>query len=324
MKTLATVRAGLATHTGYQRSANEDRVLADAANGIFMVVDGLGGHAAGELAAQTALDVVRQELNSSLLDLSRQIPRAIAEANNRIFAMAQEDPERKGMACVLTLAVLREDRLSWGHVGDTRLYLFRKGRLRKLTADHSPVGELEDEGQLSEREAMMHPRRNEVFGDVGSVWRRFDDPSFVESGSLAFAPDAALLLCSDGLTDALTSSEIAAQLERFDGDPDNTALKLVRAANESSGRDNVSVVFVAGPEFAGNSGGSALQVDPRHVITRVRPSPRRRLAPGRSFLWLCIGILLGLLLAAAWERRANVVSGVSQLWVGLFTSPARK
>src|SRR5437870_12132736 len=151
------------------------------------------------------------------------------------------------MACVLTLVVAHDDRVTVGHVGDSRLYLAWNGVLRKLTTDHSPIGELEDVGRLTEEEAMSHPRRNEVFRDVGSRPRQANDEEFIEIKSVRFRPDAALLLCSDGLSDVLTTAQIGAILVTYDGDPARAARKLVDAANQAGGKDNVSAVLVAGP-----------------------------------------------------------------------------
>ena len=105
------------------------------------------------------------------------------------------------MACVLTAAVIRDGRAMVGHVGDTRLYKLRSGRIEKVTRDHSPVGEREDARELSELDAMQHPRRNEVYRDVGSEPHEPGDPDFIDIHEVPFEPDAALLLCSDGLTD---------------------------------------------------------------------------------------------------------------------------
>ena len=150
------------------RAENQDRAYADDELGIFLVVDGLGGHAAGEKAAETAVDMVRAEMAQADGDPRDRIRRAITAANNRIFEEAAENETWRGMACVLTLAVIDDDRVIVGHVGDSRLYLTWNGAIRKLTSDHSPVGEREDAGELTEPEAMAHPRRHEVFRDVGS------------------------------------------------------------------------------------------------------------------------------------------------------------
>lgn len=262
-------RSGVATDPGLQRSNNEDRVYADDAAGIFLVVDGMGGRAAGELAAETAVEIIPRELQQSAGDIGARVRQAITAANNEIHRMAETRDEWHGMACVLTLAVARDDQLTVGHVGDTRLYLAWNGTLRKLTADHSPVGEMEDQGELSEAAAMEHPQRNEVFRDVGSRPRTADDGEFIEVKSFPFRPGAAFLLCTDGLSDMLTSGEINAIVQQYCGDPAAVAEDLVANANQMGGSDNISVVFVAGPEFVGTEGGSDRA---RHAITQVTES----------------------------------------------------
>ena len=127
------------------------------------------------------------------------------------------------MACVLTLAAIADDKVIVGHVGDSRLYLTWNGAIRKLTSDHSPVGEREDAGELNEAEAMAHPRRHEVFRDVGSRLREPDEEDFIEVKEFLFKPDAAILLCSDGLSDLLTSAEMLDVIERYNGDPAQVA-----------------------------------------------------------------------------------------------------
>lgn len=275
---------GAATDTGLLRARNEDRYWADPERGVFVVADGVGGNAAGDVAAQTAVDVIR----SSRLDDEAAVREAIARANNRIFEMAETDPALRGMACVLTVAAAAADDIVIGHVGDSRLYLIWHGSIRKLTADHSPVGEDEDAGALTEREAMFHPRRNEVFRDIGSRRRSPDDPDFVEVRRCRFHGDAAFLLCSDGLTDHLTAAQVRAIVERYDGDPARVAAELVDAANQAGGKDNITALFVAGPAFHGH--GAATR--PRGSTTRVRA--RRRPVPGA--VCLALGIAAGILL----------------------------
>ena len=298
MKTMTGWRAGIASDPGLQRPTNEDRVFVDEDAGVFLVVDGLGGHAAGEKAAETAVQAIAEHLGASDRPVADRVRSAIAAANNRIYELARDNQEWAGMACVLTLAVAHDDKVTFGHVGDSRLYLVWNGTVRKLTSDHSPVGEREDQGELTEQEAMLHPRRHEIFRDVGSKPREADDEQFIETRSLLFRPDAALLLCSDGLSDALTSAEISEVIERYDGDAERVALELVDAANEASGKDNISVVFVAGPDFLGVGSKAMLDARTRHAITRTkRRSKLRRLLVSR-LPWLIAGILLGMLLWA--------------------------
>src|SRR5437763_6940561 len=153
------------------------------------------------------------------------------------------------MACVLTVAVLDNGSAVVGHVGDSRLYQVRRGEIRKITHDHSPVGEREDSRELSEADAMRHPRRNEVFRDVGGQEHTPDDADFIEVQRFAFEPDSALLLCSDGLSDQVPSAEIRTAVERDAGNPEAAARELIAAANRAGGKDNVTVLVVEGEQF---------------------------------------------------------------------------
>lgn len=215
--------AAAATDTGMLRERNEDRYWVDADRGVFLVVDGVGGHAAGETAAQTAVESIRASLRASSGLAEERVRAAIAQANNRIFDLASERPELEGMACVLTLALVEDGEITIGHVGDSRLYLIWNGAMKKLTSDHSPVGEAEDAGECSEEEAMLHPRRNEVFRDVGSRKRTARDAGFIEIRRCRFRPEAAILLCSDGLTDHLTAARVRQIVESYNGDPARVA-----------------------------------------------------------------------------------------------------
>jgi serine/threonine protein phosphatase PrpC len=285
--------SGAASDTGLLRERNEDRYFSDPERGVFLVVDGVGGQAAGDLAAQTAVDVIR----GSELDDDDSVREAIARANNSIYELTEDRPELRGMACVLTLAVVRDDQITIGHVGDSRLYLIWHGAIRKLTSDHSPVGEDEDAGELSEAEAMQHPRRNEVFRDVGSRRRGADDGDFIQILKCRFRPDAAILLCSDGLTDHLTAAEVRDIVERYDGDAARVAADLVDAANQAGGKDNITAVFVAGSEFRGGVYAASPTTRPRLSSTRVR-RPRR---VWRAALLVC-GVVIGMLLWMAVRR----------------------
>jgi hypothetical protein len=117
---------------------------------------------------------------------------------------------------------------------------------------------------------MAHPRRHEVFRDVGSRWRKPDEEDFIEVKEFLFKPDAAILLCSDGLSDLLTSAEILEVIERYDGDPAQVAEQLVEAANLAGGNDNITAIFVAGSEFLGNASPAAAEARARNAITKAR------------------------------------------------------
>jgi serine/threonine protein phosphatase PrpC len=196
-------------------------------------------------------------------------------------------------------------------VGDSRLYLMWNGALRKLTSDHSPVGEREDRGELTELEAMQHPRRHEVFRDVGSRRREPDDAEFVEMKEFLFKPDAAVLLCSDGLSDLVTSADMCEIIERYQGDPQQVARDLVDAANLAGGKDNITAVFIAGREFLGNGSPAMAGARARHSITRVRQgSMTETERPPKSRVlrlltcrvaFLVYGFVIGVVLALVWK-----------------------
>jgi serine/threonine protein phosphatase PrpC len=276
--TTAGYRSAAATDPGRVRGNNEDRVYRDDKRGLYFVIDGVGGEAAGERAAAIAEEELLARFDRPTGSVEDRIREGIALAGRHILAQAQSNAELAGMACVLTVAALEGGHAVIGHVGDTRLYRLRGGAIEKITRDHSPVGVREDSGEISEHEAMRHPRRNEIFRDVGTVEHAPDDGDFIEVHRLAVEPDSALLLCSDGLTDQVDSAAIAKVAAQFAGDPDRVARELVRLANEAGGKDNVSVVFVEGPEFGAKP-----------------PSPSGR-KPWRSLAaGLAVGAVLGVL-----------------------------
>lgn len=306
----AGMRGAACTDPGRVRANNEDLPLLDESRGIFGVIDGVGGEACGEVAAATAYDVVLQRLARPLGTPAERVREAIALANNEICRRAELSPELRGMACVITLALVSNGRLTIGHVGDSRLYKLRGDDLRKLTRDHSPVGEREDAGEISEADAMHHPRRNEVFRDVGSVLRDKDEADFVDVIEEPLEHDSAILICSDGLTDMLPSAAVAHIVRQHAGDPQRVASALVAAANDAGGKDNVTVVYAEGPSFArarsGNVASSLTPTEPLPSSRGDRPSgPETVVARGRlshaasavvrsRTTWFVTGLLLGI------------------------------
>jgi PPM family protein phosphatase len=274
-------RSAAASDTGKRRKKNEDRYYIDPDRGIYAVIDGVGGHAAGERAAEVAVEVIRERLERQTGTPEERLREAIALANNEIFRLSRSRPEWNGMACVVTVALLEDDIVTIGHVGDSRLYLLRPGEIRKITHDHSPVGEREDRGEISEAEAMRHSRRNEIYRDVGSSDRNPDDPAFIEIATFAMPADGLLLLCSDGLTDLVSSAEIRAGIERYTPDFDAAIHALIDAANHAGGKDNITVVVVAGPDYK-----------PDAAVQPAAPSSLDKPA-GRRWVFFVGGLLLG-------------------------------
>jgi serine/threonine protein phosphatase PrpC len=290
--TVNALRAAGTTDPGRLRVVNEDRFSCDEARGLFIVIDGVGGQAAGGKAADVALSMLRERLERETGPVPERIREAVAIANNEIRRLAATRREWHGMACVLTIALVQDGRATIGHVGDTRLYKLRGNRIDKITSDHSPVGEREDSREISEIEAMRHPRRNEVYRDVGSEPHEPGDPEFVDIQEIPFELDAALLLCSDGLTDLVDSASITRIVRRLAGDPQAIARALIEAANRAGGNDNVTVVYVEGERFAA-AAAHAGNADPGDLdgafTTGARRSPRA---------WLAGAILAALALLA--------------------------
>ena len=258
MRTVASVPLAAAARTdpGRVRVNNEDLPVLDAARGVFGVIDGIGGLAGGEVAAATARDVILQRLARPVGTHAERVREAIAIANNEIYKRAAGSAELDGMGCVITLAIVADGRLTVGHVGDTRLYKVRPEGIRKLTRDHSPVGEREDAGDLAEPDAMRHPRRHEVFRDVGTAFRDKDEHEFVDVIEEPLEPDAAILVCSDGLSDMLPGAAISRIIRQHAGAPQRVVEALVAAANDAGGRDNITVVYAEMPLFAERMGHS--------------------------------------------------------------------
>lgn len=300
------LRFAAASDPGKRRKNNEDRYYVDPDRGIYAVIDGVGGQAAGETAAGVAVEVIRERLERPTGTPEDRLREAIALANNEIFRLSRTKPEWTGMACVLTVALIEDDVVTVGHVGDSRLYFLRAGQMHKVTHDHSPVGEREDRGEISEDEAMRHARRNEIFRDVGSSERGPDDPGFIEVQTFSMPSDGLLLLCSDGLTDLVSSTEIQAGIDRYAPDLEATARALIDAANHAGGKDNITVVIVAGPEF-----GEVAPMRDTSMTVRTR-NPRRWVF---AICGLLVGIAAGLAAPIVWNRFAPA-TGPRTLFVG--------
>jgi serine/threonine protein phosphatase PrpC len=288
MRTLSALTGAGATDAGLHREVNEDRYHIDEARGLFIVIDGIGGQAAGGKAADVALAMIRERLERETGPVADRVREAIAIANNEIYRLSTIRPEWDGMACVLTALVVRDGTATIGHVGDTRLYKIRDGRIEKVTRDHSPIGEREDAKELSEIEAMRHPRRNEVYRDVGSEPHSPGDAQFIDLFEIPFEPDAALLLCSDGLSDLVESTSMLRTITHLAGDPEGVVRTLIESAIAAGGKDNVTTVYVEGERFARTR--ALVQAS---ETERARNLPRAETLPTRTYV--VRGAILGLL-----------------------------
>ena len=292
------------SHPGRCRQNNEDRYELDPQAAFMLVVDGIGGNAAGDVAAGLAADAIRRRMRVVDAPTVDRVRDAILLANQRILERSTLDPELKGMACVLTLAAVGDGALIVGHVGDSRLYKLSSGGISKLTHDHSPIGDREDRGELTEIEAMRHPRRNEIFRDVGSRPHQATDDDFIELFTTSLETDAAVLLCSDGLSDLVTSVEMQRIIRNDADDPAAVVGALIDAANAAGGKDNITVVYVQGPDFADRiRHGATLPLMPTPIARDVAPVPvaarpqpfQFQWGAWRPYLFLVLGVVLGVL-----------------------------
>jgi serine/threonine protein phosphatase PrpC len=235
------LRYAALSETGRVRSNNEDSCHAD--GHVFIVADGMGGHRAGEVASATAVAefLSFEEKNLDMSPLER-LQGGIQTANRAIYRMAEEDPGLEGMGTTFTVLLI-EKGLYLGHVGDSRAYICRKGELRPLTRDHSLVERMVDEGHLSRWEARTHPQRNVILRALGVSEELEVDLDVVDA-----VPGDSLLLCTDGLSGYLEDGELEAIIHT-EATPEERCRKLVDAANERGGLDNITAIVIdLGPE----------------------------------------------------------------------------
>lgn len=242
-ETAARFRVASLSETGWRRSLNQDRLVVRPLAGdalLLAVADGMGGHVGGEIAAQIAVDTLAAMARISG-DEILLLMEAMEEAGARVLAEAERRPELRGMGCTLTAALADNGRLSWGQVGDSRLYLYRQGGLRQITTDQNLAWSLVAAGRLTPEEARISPYRHLLDQCVGCLSCR---PA---SGSLELRPGDWLLLSTDGLHGELPAASLAGILMTA-GEPDRAVLNLVQAALDAGGNDNITAVLA---EFQG-------------------------------------------------------------------------
>jgi PPM family protein phosphatase len=222
------------TDTGRQRHANEDSYFARAP--LFAVADGMGGAQAGEVASRIAAGAFEHGQVSKQAPAEGQLEELAQKANRRIHKLAQEDSSRAGMGTTLTAAMVRDDEVALGHVGDSRAYVLRDGKLKRLTKDHSLVEELRRQGRLTEEQAEEHPQRSIITRALGP------EPSVnVDTMTFPARDGDVYLLCSDGLTTMISDDQIREILVGSKG-LRSAVNRLVDAANRGGGRDNITAV----------------------------------------------------------------------------------
>lgn len=264
------IEVGVATDIGRIREGNEDSYLVEPP--LYAVADGMGGARGGEVASHLALDTIEELHRAHRGTLAEQI----RQANRVVFERSSADRAVAGMGTTLTAAIIDGDSALLAHVGDSRGYLLRAGSLRQLTDDHTLVNRMLKAGEITPAEAQQHPHRNVLTRVVGT-----DPDVAVDEDAVGLLDGDRLLLCSDGLTDMLTEDQIQAILESTP-EPQETADRLVRAANRAGGVDNITALVIDAHDVDGAS--------PAASGWRSRP---RRIA------WIRRAVVAAVLVAAA-------------------------
>ncbi|MFH0995310.1 MAG: protein phosphatase 2C domain-containing protein [Pseudomonadota bacterium] len=225
------------TRQGKKRPNNEDHLLYKQYNNdtvLLAIADGMGGHAAGEVASEIAIDVIN-DLDPNVETMELHLAKLMQKASLRVQKRAFEDSSLEGMGTTLSVVLVRNENAYWIHVGDTRIYLFRDGRLSQITEDHTVPQLLVKEGEITKEEARLHPLHHVLLNCVGPDEYEADQGSFLVAGK------DLLMLSTDGLHDALSDADMESILGR------NTNLKervndLVSAALLAGGKDDITVI----------------------------------------------------------------------------------
>jgi PPM family protein phosphatase len=227
-------RSTAVTDTGRKRRHNEDSYVCEPP--LFAVADGMGGAQAGEVASGLAAAALREDRPEDATGEDR-VTALIQEANRRVYQRSSEDAAASGMGTTMTVALVEDGTVAFGHVGDSRAYLVRDGSLEQLTDDHSLVAELVRSGKLSPEEAEVHPQRSVITRALGT------DPDVdVDTFSIQTQPGDVFLICSDGLTSMINEGLILEEVDRHRADLKAAASSLIAAANRGGGEDNITVV----------------------------------------------------------------------------------
>jgi serine/threonine protein phosphatase PrpC len=242
---------------GLQRQGNEDNYFVRAP--LFVVADGMGGAQAGEVASEMAVE----SFNAGIPDgdsPAEGLKRIIEDANRRIHERSRTDNLRAGMGTTVTAAHVGEDAVTVAHVGDSRCYLVRDGKLIRLTKDHSLVGELVDRGKLTEEQAEKHPQRSVITRALGP------EPN-VQVDVIEYPAKAGdlFMVCSDGLTSMVREPKLEPLMVRNDRPLEELGRELIAAANAAGGRDNITVVLFTLEEVDAPAGHAASSAPARDV-----------------------------------------------------------
>jgi len=228
------------SHVGLIRPQNEDSYLCE--HPLYAVADGLGGHAAGEVASALVIERLAQlsldDDTTTADDAQQELAEAVRDANRRIHRSAAEDPQHAGMGTTVTAAVAVGDTLCFAHVGDSRGYLLRGGELSRITEDHTPVQRAVRAGVISAEEALHHPSRHVLAQAVG-----LDVDVEVDTPRVDLQAGDRVVLCTDGMTDPIPDADIPGVIGDADT-PDAAVEVLITASLQRGGPDNVTIVVI--------------------------------------------------------------------------------
>ena len=233
------------TDTGLVRNHNEDDYIMLPERGVFLVADGMGGHNAGSIASRLCVEAVEdffatlESQHDPAAPFDEELPTALMEANKRIFHEAATDPALQGMGTTVVAVRLQGQRLTVSHAGDSRVYLFRNGFLRRVTQDHSLSNFLRSIGRDAEANLAEATMSNVIMRALG-----LELEVEIESSGLFVVPGDRILLCSDGLSDLVSGDEISAVVMDTELKNWEAAQRLVELALEHGGRDNITVMIV--------------------------------------------------------------------------------
>ncbi|MFL5936860.1 MAG: Stp1/IreP family PP2C-type Ser/Thr phosphatase [Gaiellaceae bacterium] len=280
-------RSAVATHPGRKRRLNEDAFVCEPP--LFAIADGMGGARAGEVASGLAAAALQEnQVNGTGAE---RVVALMQAANRSVYERSSRDADVAGMGTTMTVALVEDGGITFGHVGDSRAYVLRDGELEQLTDDHSLVAELVRGGKLTAEEAEHHPQRSVITRALGT------DPDVdVDTFTVDGRQGDVFVLCSDGLTDMVADDEIGAVLSERRESLEDAANELVRRANKAGGQDNITVVAF---ELTDEPDERTLEqtVEQAAVAPAVVTEPKDR-SGWRRFLPLTI-LVLGILVAAA-------------------------
>ncbi|WP_176717330.1 Stp1/IreP family PP2C-type Ser/Thr phosphatase [Vulcanibacillus modesticaldus] len=243
------MQAAVRTDVGKVRAINEDYIFVSDPypNGLLVaiVADGMGGHQAGEIASKTAVEVIYHEIhqimsnNLSIEGYQLALEKAIHKANGEVYKQSLNNDGYRGMGTTILASIISPEWIILGHIGDSRAYLVDDNNIRQLTEDHSLVNELVKEGQLTQEEAMTHPKKNILTRALGT-----EEKVKVDICLIHWEKDQTLLLCSDGLTNHVSDEKIFEVLNQKDVSIENKTDYLLSLAIDAGGEDNISIILV--------------------------------------------------------------------------------